>query len=92
MMKIMVPITILRMVPQTGDKGTPQRKAEGEKIQERLRNWEESLPPNFSPVEAPVMMMILDNPILQILEPIYYISLNVAVAMGISPRMESELM
>ena len=84
MMKIMVPTTILRMVPRNGDKGTPQRKAEGEKIQEKLRVWEESLPVSFAPIEAPDIMMILDDSILQHLQPIYYVSLNVAVAMGIS--------
>jgi hypothetical protein len=86
MMKIMVPITILRMVPRTGDKGTPQRKAEGEKIQEKLRIWEESLPASFAPIDPPEMMMILDHSILQHLQPIYYVSLNVAVAMGIPIR------
>jgi hypothetical protein len=83
MMKIMVPITILRMVPRIGDKGTPQRKAEGEKILEKLRIWEESLPASFAPVEAPAMMMILEDSISHHLQPIYYCSLNVAVAMGI---------
>ena len=83
MMKIMVPITILRMVPRTGDKGTLERKAEGDKIQEKLRAWENSLPPSFAPIRAPEMMMILDDDsITQLLEPIYYVTLNVAVAMG----------
>src|SRR5579871_5662432 len=29
MMKIMVPVTILRMVPRNGDRGTPERKEKG---------------------------------------------------------------
>lgn len=85
MMKIMVPITILRMVPRTGDKGTLERKAEGERIQETLRSWEKSLPASFAPTEAPEMMMILEDSMSHHLQPIYYISLNVAVAMGILP-------
>jgi hypothetical protein len=86
MMKIMVPVTILRMIPRIGDKGTPERKAEAERIQEKLRIWEESLPPSFSPIDPPEMMMILDHDsILEHLQPIYYDSLNVAIAMGIPP-------
>lgn len=84
MMKIMIPITILRMVPQTGNRGTEERKAEGQKIQEMLQGWEVSLPPSFMEIEPPETMMLLDTPILQHLQPLYYASLNVAVAMGIS--------
>jgi hypothetical protein len=84
LMKIMIPVTVLRMVPRTGDRGTPERKAEGRKIQEMLRAWESSLPASFAPVENPDMMMLLDNSILQHLDPIYYSSLNIAIAMGIS--------
>jgi hypothetical protein len=83
MMRIMVPITILRMIPTTGDKGTAERKAEGERIQQKLRDWEISLPGSFSPIDPPEMMMILDDSILQHLQPIYYMSLNIAIAMGI---------
>jgi hypothetical protein len=82
MMKIMVPVTVLRMVPRTGDRGTAERKREGEKIQEKLRDWERGLPASFQPIEAPEMMMILDDGILLHLDPIYYASLNIAVAMG----------
>jgi hypothetical protein len=82
MMKIMVPVTVLRMVPRTGDRGTAERKREGEKIQEKLRDWERGLPASFQPIEAPEMMMILDDGILLQLDPIYYASLNIAVAMG----------
>lgn len=83
-MKIMVPVTILRMVPRTGDRGTPERKAEGEKIQEMLRVWESSLPASFAPIGNPDMMMLLEDSILQQLQPIYYGSLNIAIAMGMS--------
>ena len=81
MMKIMVPVTVLRMVPRTGDRGTAERKRDGEKIQEKLRDWERNLPPSFQPI-APPEMMFLEDGILSQLEPIYYISLNVAIAMG----------
>jgi hypothetical protein len=83
MMKIMVPVTILRMIPRIGDKGTPERKAEGERIQQKLQHWEQSLPPSFAPIDPPEMMIMLDDSILQHLQPIYYNSLNVAIAMGI---------
>jgi len=83
MMKIMVPVTVLRMVPRTGDRGTLERKTEGERILELLRNWENALPPSFIPIESPPLMEMLDDSILQHLQPLYFNSLNVAVAMGI---------
>jgi hypothetical protein len=83
MMKIMVPITILRMIPRQGDKGTSERKEEGERIQGMLRAWEAGLPASFKEVDTPEMMMILeDDEILLHLQPIHYVSHNVAVAMG----------
>jgi hypothetical protein len=84
MMKIMVPITVLRMVPRTGDRGTPERKTQGEKIQEMLRIWKLNLPRSFEPIQPPELMMIIEDSVTQHLQPIYYGSLNVAVAMGIS--------
>jgi len=92
MMRIMVPITILRMIPRQGDKGTPERQMEGERIQGLLAQWVASLPDSFREIEPPEMMMILDDePVLQHLQPLYYISHNVAVAMGnnTSPRIFS---
>jgi hypothetical protein len=82
MMKIMVPVTVLRMVPRTGNRGTPERAAKGEEIQEMLRVWENSLPGSFMSIEPPDTSSIQAQ-ILQHLQPIYYSSLNVAVAMGI---------
>ena len=86
-MKIMVPVTVLRMVPRNGDRGTLERKRESEKIEEMLRNWERNLPLSFLEIEPPEMMMILDDAILQHLHPTYFGSLNVAVAMGITPSL-----
>jgi hypothetical protein len=83
MMKIMVPVTVLRMVPRTGNRGTPERAAKGHEIQEMLRNWENSLPGSFISIEPPETISLLDAPILQHLQPIFYASHNVAVAMGI---------
>jgi hypothetical protein len=83
MMKIMVPVTVLRMVPRTGNRGTPERAAKGDEIQEMLRVWESSLPGSFMPIEPPDTSSLPETPILNHLEPIYYNSLNVAVAMGI---------
>jgi len=86
MMRIMVPVTILRMIPRQGDKGTAERQREGERIQELLAQWGDSLPDSFTEIEQPEMMMILDDePVLQHLQPLYYISHNVAVAMGTNP-------
>jgi hypothetical protein len=82
LMKIMVPVSVLRMFPTTGDRRTPERKAECERIHELLRRWEVSLPPSFDPIEGPETMMILEDPPAN-LQPIYYATLNVAVAMGI---------
>jgi hypothetical protein len=83
MMKIMVPVTVLRMVPRQGDKGTRERKVEGERIQGLLTEWGKSLPGSFAESEGPEMMMILDDePVLQQLQPLYYSSYNVAVAMA----------
>ena len=85
MMKIMVPVTVLRMVPRTGNRGTPERAAKGEEIQGKLCAWESSLGPSFIPIEPPDTITLLEAPILQYLQPIYYTSLNVAVAMGTAP-------
>jgi hypothetical protein len=86
MMQIMIPVTILRMVPQTGNRGTEDRKTEGQKIQGMLRQWEDSLPASFMEIDPPETMMLLDSAILQPLQPLYYASLRVAVAMGISSQ------
>jgi hypothetical protein len=86
MMQIMIPVTILRMVPQTGNRGTEDRKTEGQKIQEMLQQWEVSLPASFMEIDPPETMMLLDTAILQHLQPLYYASLSVAVAMGIFPQ------
>jgi hypothetical protein len=78
MMKVMVPITILRMVPHSGDKGTLERKAEGERIHTMLHEWEYTLPPSFASIPSP------DHDIMEppYLTPIYFSSLDVSVAMG----------
>lgn len=81
-MKIMVPVTILRMVPRHGDRGTPERKEKGQKIQDTLYDWERNLPVSFMEIEAPDLIMFFDDPILRHLQPVYFGSLNVAVAMG----------
>ena len=91
MMKIMIPVTVLRMVPQTGNRGTEERKAEFDKIMEMLREWESNLPASFLSIDSPETMTLPPAPILQHLDPIYYGSLNVAVAMGISPFWDSNL-
>lgn len=79
MMKIMVPVTVLRMIPRQGDKGTQERKVEGERIQVLLREWSQSLPSSFSEIDGPEMMMILDSSPVQ-LQPLYYSSYNIAIA------------
>lgn len=84
MMKIMIPVTVLRMVPQTGNRGTEDRKREFEKIMEMLTEWEKGLPASFMTIDSPETTSLPNVPILQHLEPIYYGSLNVAVAMGSS--------
>ena len=84
-MKIMIPVTVLRMVPQTGNRGTEDRKREFEKIMGMLRDWERGLPASFMSVETPETMSLPTVAILEHLDPIYYGSLNVAVAMGSPP-------
>lgn len=84
LLKIMVPITVLRTVPRTADRGTPERKEEGRRIQELLNNWEQTVSGVFKPVPAPDSFIYLDNSILDYLQPIYYPSFNIAVAMGTS--------
>ena len=85
MMKIMVPVTVLRMVPQTGNRGTDDRKEEYAKIIEMLRDWESELPASFLSIESPETIALPHAAILEHLDPIYYGSLNVAVAMGTFP-------
>jgi hypothetical protein len=83
MMKIMVPVTVLRMIPRQGDKGTTERKAEGERIQALLQEWLQSLPSSFAEIDGPEMMMILDSaPVQTHLEPLYYPTYNIAIAMA----------
>lgn len=82
-MKIMIPITVLRMVPRTGDRGTQERKSRGKRIQEMLAGWEQAVSQTFRPVPPPDTIIFLNNPITEQLEPIYYPSFNIAVAMGI---------
>lgn len=83
MMKIMIPVTVLRMVPQTGNRGTEDRKSEFEKIKKMLHEWESNLPASFMSIDSPETTTLPPAAILQQLEPIYYGSLAVAVAMGI---------
>lgn len=91
MMKIMVPVTVLRMVPQTGNRGTDDRKEEYAKIIEMLREWESELPASFLSIESPETMVLPHASILEHLDPIYYGSLNVAVAMGTLPVLTHHL-
>jgi hypothetical protein len=83
LMKIMIPITVLRTVPRTGDRGTQERKEQGQRVQAMLNSWEQSVSGVFRPVTAPDTVVYLDNSILEYLQPIYYASYNIAVAMGI---------
>ena len=82
MLKIMVPIAILRMVPRTSDRGTQERKMEGKRILQMLQDWEDGLPSSFAPIRPPELIVIMEDPISQYLQPIHFGSLNVAVAMG----------
>jgi len=67
--------------------GSPEYLARGQEIEEMLRVWETHLPVSFEPVETPRAVQGLEaqTPIVQELKPIYYRSLNIAVAMGICP-------
>src|SRR5271170_5123427 len=67
---------------RVGDFGFPDRHEEGEAIQLKLE-WELSLPASFTLVEAPVLLELLDMPILRFLDLIFYANTNIAVAMGI---------
>jgi Fungal specific transcription factor domain len=82
-MKIMIPIAGLRMIPRTSDRGTLERKIQGQQILDQLGTWEISGMALFQAVEAPATIVILpDFEIREYIEPIYYVSLNHAVAMG----------
>lgn len=83
LMKIMTPITVLRMVPRTGDRGTQERKEQGQRIQDMLTSWQQSVSGVFRPVPAPDTAAYLDNSIVEHLQPLFYSSYNIAVAMGI---------
>ena len=65
--------------------GSPEYLARGDEIEEMLRIWETQLPPSFAPLESAGAVRGLEAQmsIVQELKPIYYSSLNIAVAMGI---------
>ena len=67
---------------RVGDVGFPDRHEEGDEIQLKLLEWELSLPASFMPVEPPLLLELLDLSILQHLKPIFYVNINIAVAMG----------
>ena len=66
------------------DLGSPEYLARGEEIEEMLRLWEYQLPASFMTIETPRAVQGLEakTSIVQELNPIYYGSLNIAVAMG----------
>lgn len=70
---------------RVGDTGFPNRHEEGEMIQLKLLEWEVSLPVTFMPVDPPLPLELLDLPILQHWDPIFYINTNIAVAMSTNP-------
>lgn len=66
--------------------GSSEYLARGEEIEDMLQKWANNLPESFLPVEtAPRAVQNLEAraAIVQELKPIYYRSLNIAVAMGI---------
>jgi hypothetical protein len=64
--------------------GSREYLAMGEEIEEMLRLWEDQLPRSFRPIKSPRAAESLEAqmPIVRELKPIYYGSLNIAVAMG----------
>src|SRR5262245_56892014 len=65
LVKIMIPITALRMIPRTSDRGTQIRKAQGEVIQQKLRNWEGLAVTVFQPAPQPNTIVFLDLEIMK---------------------------
>jgi len=64
--------------------GSPEYLAQGDEIEEMLQNWVNHLPESFLPIESPRVLQNLESrtAITQEFKPIYYRSLNIAVAMG----------
>jgi len=86
LLKITAQLNIIRDKTHEGeihDIGDQMWHEEGERLLDLLRNWEASLPQSFLPVPPPRPFELLDIPLLQHLEPLFYSSVNVAIAMGI---------
>jgi hypothetical protein len=89
LMKIMAQMLHLKSVytgrgEVKGRIDSPQRATAGNELRERLQIWESTLPESFKPILEPREIATLPYmPVLADLKPIYYRSLDVAVAMGI---------
>ena len=81
LMKIVGALVELRVGLEQAD-DTPERRTKGEEISEMLDNWKNSLPQQFRPIEMPEKVKAL-NPWIPVgMDPIFYSTLNIAVAMG----------
>jgi hypothetical protein len=89
LMKILARIIELRLAYTTdgtikGQLDTDDRTSSAAEIQCLLRVWERTLPPSFQPTSAPsgTKRFVKSLNLKELSPPIYYRSLNIAVAMG----------
>ena len=81
LMKIMSALVELRIgLGQNDD--NPEHRAKGTEIREMLKNWKNTLPQQFQPIEMPEEVKPLESYIPTGMKPIFYRSLNAAIAMG----------
>jgi hypothetical protein len=64
------------------DDDTPERREKGAQIRAMLKHWKNTLPQQFKPIEMPKEVKFLESCIPTGMNPIFYRSLNMAVAMG----------
>ena len=81
LMKIMTALIELRIGLGHND-DNPERRAKGAEIREMLKNWKITLSQQFQPIEMPEEVKPLESYIPTGLKPIFYRSLNAAIAMG----------
>jgi len=81
LMKIMGALVELRMDLEQAD-DTSGRRTKGLEISEMLTHWKNTLPGQFRPIEMPEEVKCRDPWIPTGMKPIFYASLNTAVARG----------
>ena len=84
-MKIIRDIKVIRDGNKDGYIGDLEAQERGDRVLDMLKDWGDSLPLSFLPVEPPALLHTLDIPLLKTLDPLFYSSTTIAIAMGSCP-------